>query len=623
MSRMSHEPDLSESLSRFLDDPLGHLPDVPPIVGSGTIAGTIRLDGVCPDFTANNLTVVARATDRQSRGVTQPTYETQPNVDLDDVDVPGPDDFDDTDIPDDGFGGSDNDGDDGDELRDVTYTYDLEVPSGAYAVSVRYDGDYDGEWDRGDGFRVQLPVAVAVSPFGGTATADFTYRMYPEITLYAFGDGEIDVGGSAILNCLHRNVERLTVEPGVGEIDPDETVEVSPDRETTYTATAVGPAGTRTDTATVSIAPPEIPEFSASADSVSLGDAVKLTWETENASSVSIDPAIKDRGDGVPQPDDWAWDTPRTDTTYELTATNPDGDEATATVDVEVEPPTIDYFRASETDVERGDAVRFEWKVRNASTVRIDPDIKQRGDGTPRLEDHAWDRPTETRTYTLTAENPDGEEVTATVTVSVEQPPTATITATPDKILRGYGEAELTWRAENASTVTLDGDTVSATGSREVEPSSTEWYTLTATDGSEEAEDTAQVGVYDRIYGTTDLTLPYDRKESIYNSNESEYFYKNTSMFYEFQHEALPTAPKPDPYVTAIKNESGFDVLLELMDGDDVVQNGAVGIDAGETVDTSNGGQTTIDLDWRAKLQALPRNKPDEVELTVAWRMEA
>ena len=92
--------------------------------------------------------------------------------------------------------------------------------------------------------------------------------------------------------------------------------------------------------------------------------------------------------------------------------------------------------------------------------------------------------PTTTTTYTMTATGPGGtatDRVTVTV-IPANPPPTVSISARPLFIKRGE-EAALSWTSTDADTVTIDQGigTVAASGSRQVSPTQTTTYIITAT----------------------------------------------------------------------------------------------------------------------------------------------
>jgi hypothetical protein len=74
--------------------------------------------------------------------------------------------------------------------------------------------------------------------------------------------------------------------------------------------------------------------------------------------------------------------------------------------------------------------------------------------------------------------------------------PSASISADPATIVTG-GTATLTWSTANADSVTLDGEAVEASGTKEVSPTATTTYTLAATGRRRAASDSATITVSD------------------------------------------------------------------------------------------------------------------------------
>jgi peptidoglycan-associated lipoprotein len=80
-------------------------------------------------------------------------------------------------------------------------------------------------------------------------------------------------------------------------------------------------------------------------------------------------------------------------------------------------------------------------------------------------------------------------------TITPPPSPSAALTITPDTVDRGQ-TAELTWKTENASTITIEGiGTVSASGSKTVTPASSTTYHLTATGQGGSADANARITV--------------------------------------------------------------------------------------------------------------------------------
>jgi hypothetical protein len=85
-----------------------------------------------------------------------------------------------------------------------------------------------------------------------------------------------------------------------------------------------------------------------------------------------------------------------------------------------------------------------------------------------------------------------------TITVANIPLPSATFTANPNKITRGYESATLTWASENAQTINIDNGIggVGLSGSRSVNPSTSTTYTLTASSGANSTTKQVTISVY-------------------------------------------------------------------------------------------------------------------------------
>lgn len=60
-------------------------------------------------------------------------------------------------------------------------------------------------------------------------------------------------GESALLIWESQNADRVMIEPAIGTVDPAGRIKLFPDRTTTYSVTAEGPGGSRTEQATVEV----------------------------------------------------------------------------------------------------------------------------------------------------------------------------------------------------------------------------------------------------------------------------------------------------------------------------------------------------------------------------------
>ena len=140
------------------------------------------------------------------------------------------------------------------------------------------------------------------------------------------------------------------------------------------------------------------------------------------------------------------------------------------------QPPEATFSAAPQT-ITLGGSSRLSWNVVDANTIRIDQGI---GSVDP---NGAFEvSPTETITYTLTADGPGGT-TTKSVCVSVNIPvPSVSIFAEPENILMGESST-LTWNSTYADTCVIDPviGSVGANGSVQVSPTDATTYTITAT----------------------------------------------------------------------------------------------------------------------------------------------
>src|SRR5215813_9919745 len=100
------------------------------------------------------------------------------------------------------------------------------------------------------------PAAPPPPPPPPTPTAS---APAPTITLRA-QPGTIDRGGSTTLQWTAQNATSVSITPGVGDVAATGNRSVNPTSSVTYTATAMGPGGSATDTARITVnIPPAAP----------------------------------------------------------------------------------------------------------------------------------------------------------------------------------------------------------------------------------------------------------------------------------------------------------------------------------------------------------------------------
>ena len=204
-----------------------------------------------------------------------------------------------------------------------------------------------------------------------------------------------------------------------------------------------------------------------------------------------------------------------------ITVTPPGGQEAESGG---AQPPVISTFSASPGNIVSGQVSTLSWQVSGASTVSIT------GIGNVALTGTQVISPGMSTTYTLTATNQAGSATATTqiilsatapttpttptipktpttpTTPALTAPPLITFTASPTSIQPG-GSATLQWNAVGATTVWLNLQTVPATGTKSVSPTSTTTYTLRATNAAGTVAKAASVAV---VQGSSPGTTTLD-----------------------------------------------------------------------------------------------------------------
>ncbi len=113
----------------------------------------------------------------------------------------------------------------------------------------------------------------------------------PEVT-FAAAPQTITLGESSTLTWTSTDADTCVIEPGIGTVDPNGSIAVSPAETTTYTITATGAGGSAADSVTVNVNDPSTPptvSISANPTSIVLGGSSTLSWTSTNADSAHID----------------------------------------------------------------------------------------------------------------------------------------------------------------------------------------------------------------------------------------------------------------------------------------------------------------------------------------------
>ncbi|MFO7556395.1 MAG: hypothetical protein R6W88_14440 [Desulfobacterales bacterium] len=156
----------------------------------------------------------------------------------------------------------------------------------------------------------------------------------PEVSLSA-DPGNITAGESAVLTWSSTNADTCEIDQGVGSVNANGSVSVSPVETTTYKITAAGLGGTVTDSVTITVSYPA-PAVSIIADpeTIPAGGSSTLTWNSTYADS-----AVIDKGIGSVASNGSVTVSPAETTTYTITVTGPGG---TATESVTVNVSSLD-----------------------------------------------------------------------------------------------------------------------------------------------------------------------------------------------------------------------------------------------------------------------------------------
>lgn len=144
--------------------------------------------------------------------------------------------------------------------------------------------------------------------------------------------------------------------------------------------------------------------------------------------------------------------------------------------------PKVQSFKPDTYTLVAGQSVTLTWQTAAADRVTLN-DVAVAAAGTQTFQ------PPATTTYALAASNSQSGSTTArselTVTVNAQPEPVAirSFQASLDRITLG-GSLVLSWDVQNPFSIELDGEPVGPSGSKEVSPTASQSYVLTATGAS-------------------------------------------------------------------------------------------------------------------------------------------
>jgi CotH kinase protein/Lamin Tail Domain/Chitobiase/beta-hexosaminidase C-terminal domain len=178
------------------------------------------------------------------------------------------------------------------------------------------------------GSTVDITFDTALNTGGGVSVIGGIIIQPVQATINSFGANPPSVtpGGTVTLSWDSVGFQTYSISPGVGDVTAQTTngagsVNVVVNSPTTFTLTATGAGGAPIDTknVSVSILPPTITSFTANPASISGGGTSTLSWQTSDATSVSIAPGPGNQAAVASGSVDVS---PASSTLYTLTASN-------------------------------------------------------------------------------------------------------------------------------------------------------------------------------------------------------------------------------------------------------------------------------------------------------------
>lgn len=260
--------------------------------------------------------------------------------------------------------------------------------------------------------------------------------------------------------------------------------------------------------------PPVTITYLADPASVVAGQCSTIRWQVTNASKVFLDD-VQVQASGTKR------DCPKQNATHTLRIITLDNQTVTRTLTINVtQPPTntgctgspsIASFSATSTSITQGSSTKLNWgTVSNADSIEIDQGVG-RYTATNKViaAGSKTVTPAQTTTYTMTARC-GATTATRQVTITVNAPAVAKCSGTPNiasftssAASTSPGKAvTLSWGAvTNADAVEIDPGIggVATPGSRQVTPSQTTTYTMTARCGSSVATRQVKIMVISAI----------------------------------------------------------------------------------------------------------------------------
>ncbi|SPD75284.1 exported hypothetical protein [uncultured Desulfobacterium sp.] len=218
---------------------------------------------------------------------------------------------------------------------------------------------------------------------GGTDTGSAYIFPVLDVTLSA-SPKIIEIGESTTLEWDATISDFCTIEPTIGSVEGNGSLEVSPTETTTYNITATSLYGVVTDSVTVYVSDPINPPsitINAKPDTIAIGGSSTLSWDIANGTSCAIEPGI-----GNVAFESSLSVSPTETTTYTITASN-SGHTVTENITVTViYPPSINLTQPDGTCDLADNSFRIQWNdsdFNDNATISLFYDTENTGeDGT-------------------------------------------------------------------------------------------------------------------------------------------------------------------------------------------------------------------------------------------------
>lgn len=239
---------------------------------------------------------------------------------------------------------------------------------------------------------------ITVTGPGGSASASVTVTVHqpPRVTLTASPQTVI-LGAGSTLSWSSTDADTATIDPGIGSVPPDGSMEISPQATTTYTITVNGSGGSSTSSVTVTVLhPPEV-QLSAEPQTILAGAPATLSWSSMHAETAAIEPGI-----GSVDLNGSIEVSPGETTSYVITVTGPGGTSQSTAIVTVLYPPTIQISASPET-ILKGEFSTLSWTSTHAESCAIEPGI-----GGVDPNGFVEVTPATTTEYVITASGPGG-----------------------------------------------------------------------------------------------------------------------------------------------------------------------------------------------------------------------